>query len=1106
MRETNLSILISDLKRQGVGIKAKGADLQISDPSKSITQDQVKLIKQYKQELLKLLSSGDNAEQSGIGMRQEDLTRFPLTSSQRRLYFLQEFDRDTVSYNQPQVMEVKGMLDYNHLEKSFEELTRRHVILRFRIIEEDDEIHQEVIPGYRFAIEYFKCASKAEIDAQINSFIRPFILSTGPLFRVGLIQIAEDRHVLLLDMHHIIMDGASQYHLNKDFVRIYQKEDLPELKLDYRDYAVWQYSSERQNILKEEKAFWMESFRQLPEPLNLPSDFHRPVSKQYDGGRTGFILNRDDTARLIELGREVGATTFMSLLSIYSIWLSKLSGQEEVVIGTPVAGREHADVADMIGLFINTLALRNEINPEKSFKVYLEEVKRLTIQRFSNQTFPYEELIDLLNIERDMSRNPLFDVMFMFQNFKMAELDLPGLELRARNNTHHQSKFDLTLSVQDRSGELYLTFEYAKSLFLESTMERYVDCFRQMLGEILDAPEEPISSYRLIAPSDELLHSFEGPEVSLPDESVISLIQKQVLAQPDHIALEVKGEVLSYRELWQQVTALCGLLHGEISTGDGVGILIDRQKNLVVAELAILQMGGYFIPIDPSYPSDRIYNILEDSEVKHCLTTYELSKRLPSDMVCLFVDQVEGQVAPEPTNDPQLQDLAYVIYTSGSTGRPKGVRITHQNLLNFTYGLTKTVHLGEAIRFLSLTTISFDIFQLELLVPLINGGTVLLASEEEVEDPERVLSMLAAHNVSAVQLTPSRLRQLHAFDSQLSGLEEVSQIIVGGEPFPEELRSAVLTNCKADLYNMYGPTETTIWSSYKCLKKEEGRVSIGRPMSNTQLYVLDKSGLIQPVGVPGELYIGGLGVGAGYLNREAETSDRFVSNPFGNGTLYRTGDLVRRTDSGELQFLGRTDDQIKVRGYRIEPGEIASVMQGLSGVTAAFVVKEGDHLVGYYTGDVTAVDLLRNHLAGQFPDYMIPTFFQFMMEFPMTANGKIDRKALPKVSSNALEDKSTYSEGVMGEKETRMAVIWGEVLGIDPKACGPGANFFQLGGHSLNAIQLLRHIRQEFEVDVTLREVFEHQTLDAMTELVVIRNWINFDPEEMEYKKTVLIS
>jgi amino acid adenylation domain-containing protein len=1055
-------------------------DIQVEVPLKEVFE---------RRDIQRIAGFIDSAEKSTYASIEQAGTKtfYPTSSAQKRQYFLYALNPESTAYNSAQVVTLKGKLDKERLESTFSQLLARHESLRTSFRLEDDQPVQFIAKRVAFEVEQFT-GTASEIAQLISAFVRPFELDAAPLIRVGLIALGQEEHILMVDMHHIITDGVSQAVLIKEFGMLYQGHELPPLRVQYKDYAHWQQSEPQQKKIANQKEFWSRQFAGELEVLNLPTDYPRTAMDSNEGDLLKFSLTAEQTRQLRKLTRDQDTTLFQLLLAIYHVLLSKLSNQDDIVVGTPTAGRPNAEFERVIGMFVNVLPLRNKSKHSMSFSSFLSNLKANVLECFDNQDYQYEELVEDLNMERDPSRNPLFDTMFMFQAFEESELEIEGLTFEPYRNEHTTANFDLTLVATDRGDELSLNFEYATGLFATGTMERFADAFRKIVDQVVSDPEVLLADIEVIADAEKLkvLNTFNQTSLEVNMNTIHGAFGQVAEVRKSEIALVFEKQQLTYKELNEKSNQLAHRINASRQADEGIiGIMVPRSHELFISILAVLKSGCAYVPIDPSYPVERISYIIENSGLKTILSTPALGETcdaLPQTIKLVDVtdERLNNEAVSSPAANTSPEDLAYLIYTSGSTGRPKGVMVEHRNVINFIAGMVDRLPISEQESVLCLTTVSFDIFITESILPLLNGLRVVLASEEDQKDT-RKLSALIRSGVDVVQITPSHLKGLLADQHRDELFGAIRLLLVGGEAFPQELFHALKKTYQGPLYNMYGPTETTVWSTVQHLTDAD-TVDIGTPIANTRVRILDEYQKLQPVGVAGELCIGGAGVSRGYFANKELTEARFITDPVsGKGRLYKTGDLAKWLPDGSIAYLGRMDNQVKLRGFRIELGEIEyqlAEMEEVSEVAVAIRENEGEkYLIAYYVADIEVeADRLKEHLSTKVPDYMIPGFFMQLDKMPLTENGKLNRKALPELDMAAAEDFVAPAN----EVEEKLVKIWEDVLRIPGESISVKSSFFNLGGHSLRSIALVNKIFREFQVEIPIKLTFELKDIQSL--------------------------
>nr|WP_231574946.1 non-ribosomal peptide synthase/polyketide synthase [Paenibacillus sp. FSL R7-0273] len=1019
-----------------------------------------------------------SAEESGYGRIEPVAARasYPLSSSQRRLYVLHEMEPESTRYNMPGVMELTGSVDTERLEQAIRSVIARHESLRTSFTWADGEPRQEIHEDIAFE---WACRDVEESQAQefIRNFVRPFALDEAPLLRIKLLRLAAERYWLVWDMHHIVSDGVSMNILVSDFMAMYAGEELAPLRIQYKDYAVWQQGTLEMERMQAHEAYWLSAYAEEAPVLELPADRLRPVVPGSEGGRIHTEVNAKMLDALKKIAAETGATLYMVLLAAYNVWLHKYTGQSDIVVGTPVSGRTHGDTEPVIGMFLNTLALRNAPSGEKRFIDFVREVKERTLAAFEHQDYPFEELVEKLDVRRDLSRNPLFDTMLVLHNMEQARFGLTDIDVRAVELNNPAEKLDLTLNAMEAHQSLHLTLEYSRALFSVETAERYLMHFVQLLSQLAEQPEASIGVYELVMSEEkeQLLHGFNDTVVVYPQEATIQgLFEAQAEKTPDAVAAVYLDQRLSYAELNARANQLAWTLRGHgVGPDRIVAIMAEPSLELIFGMLGILKAGGAYLPIDPALSAERIQYMLSDSGAAVLLMGPGLDA---GGFKGIVLDLAEAGHAPAGEN-PALHampgDLAYMIYTSGTTGNPKGVMIEHRSVVNFITGMTQVVPFAPEKTILFATTLSFDISVVETLLALTQGMRVVAASKEQQKDPQQLAELIERERIGMVQMTPSRVKMLLLAGCE-AWLEGVTEILIGGEAWTGELLTELQSKSRASLFNMYGPTETTIWSAVREVTTEQ-MVTVGGPMANTRMYIVNGDCQLQPVGVAGELCIAGDGLARGYYNRPELTAEKFVDNPFEPGTrMYRTGDLARRLADGSLEYLGRMDHQVKIRGYRIECGEIEAQLLAHAYIREAVVLAREDeqgqaYLCAYLVCiKPVTVDQLHDHLSRYLPDYMIPSYFVELDSIPLSNNGKVNRKLLPvpALSMNTQEDKLPPAT----EIESDILKVWQAVLHNND--IGVKDNFFHVGGNSLRIVEVYARLQQKYPDVLVVADLF----------------------------------
>ncbi|MCP4540464.1 MAG: amino acid adenylation domain-containing protein [Chloroflexi bacterium] len=1057
---------------------------------------------------------------------EEGIFVFPASFAQRRLWFLDHLVPNSPVYNVSAAVRFSGTLSVVALEQSLNEIIRRHQVLRTTFAMVDREVVQVIAASLTIELPIVDLQDLADVEqeAQVHHLAleeaqQAFDLMRGPLLRTIVLRLGESERVLLLTIHHIVSDGWSMEVFTQEVMTLYeafstgQPSPLPELLIQYADFTVWQRKWLQGEGVERLLVYWKEQLGDNVPVLKLPTDYPRPPVQTFHGATQTLAPSRESSEVLKELSRREEVTLFMTLLAAFKTLLYRYTGQEDVVVGTPIANRNQSEIEGLIGFFVNMLVLRTNLEGNPSFRELLGRVREVALGAYAHQDLPFEILVDELQLERDTSRTPLFQVMFALENAPLEPPELPGLTLNLLETDNRTAKFDLTLSMTETAQGLRGALEYNTDLFDEGTIARLVDHFRVLLQGIVADPDQRISDLPLLTETErqQLLAGWNDTWTEYPKGACIhELFELQEDQTPDAVAVVFSAagspqgsghgedQHLTYRELSRRANQLAHHLRG-LGVGPEilVGICVERSLEMIVGLMGIIKAGGAYVPLDPAYPQERLALMLEDSQAAVLLTQQRLVERMPEHearVVCLDTDweTIAQQSQENPISGATADNLAYVIYTSGSTGKPKGVQVLQRAAVNFLESMRQQPGLTEQDILLSVTTLSFDIAVLELFLPLAVAARVVLVNRAVAADGVRLMKVLATSRTTLMQATPATWRLL--LESGWQGSDGV-RILCGGEALPSVLADELMGQSAA-LWNMYGPTETTVWSSIYEVKTAGVPITIGRPIANTEMYLLDDHLTPVPIGVPGELYIGGDGLARGYFDRPKLTAQAFIPNPFSDekekktGTrLYKTGDLARYLPDGNIEFLGRADHQVKVRGFRIELGEIETVLSQHSAVRETVVVAlkdrpGGARLVAYVVpnqGQAPALSELRSALKSQLPDYMVPAAFVVLEALPLTPNGKVDRRALP-APDTEQPDLANDFVAPRTLVEEMLAGIWCRILGIEQ--VGIYDNFFHLGGHSLLATQVVSCVRDVFQVELPLQALFEEPSVADLAERI----------------------
>ena len=1079
----------------------------MNDIAKQITELSVE-----KRQLLEryLKKAGLNLTSALIIPQPRDTNNFPMSFAQERLWFMDQLEPNRPIYNMPDTHVFKGPLDFAALERSLSEIVRRHENLRTTFQMVDGRPVQVIAAPEPLTLQMtdISALAKEERTDEAQRLAdeeaqQPFDLSRGPLFRVQLVRLAEDEHLLLLTMHHIISDGWSLGVMAREMSVLYEAykdgkdSPLPELPIQYADFAVWQREWLQGETLEKQVEYWRQQLGGEPPELELPTDRARPARQSFRGADASIELSLELTKRIKEIGREQGATLFMTLLAAFNVLLWRYCHQDDLLVGTPIANRNRRETENLIGFFVNTLVLRTKVRGESTFRELLDQVRETTLGAYEHQDVPFEKLVEQLHPERSLSRNPLFQVLFAVPD--AGEMKLHGLELSWMDTHSDIAKFDLSLYINEHHEGLYTWFEYDVDLFDKPTIDRMLAHFQVLVEAIVANPDARLYELPLLtqAEQDELRERNQTTTDYGRDLTIHRIVEMQAQQQPDAAAVVHGKRQLSYRELNEAANRLAHHLRSRgVQTETRVGVLLDRSVEFIVGLLAILKAGGTYVPLDGTYPKQRLQFMFEDAAIHLLLTEqsrHELVDTGERDVIYLDSDV---ELFPSESNENltdlnQAEDLAYVMYTSGSTGQPKGVGVPHR-AINRLVRNTNYMQLDNSERMAHVSNVSFDAATWEIWGALLNGGTLVVLGKETVLSPPELKRAIANQKISAMFLTTSLFNQMA--QSVPEAFSSMKYLLFGGEASDAPSVKRVVDKGKPQhLVNGYGPTEgTTFTTSYEVEKVAQGlrTLPIGRPLANTEAWVLDRHRNVVPVGVTGELYIGGDGLARDYLSRPELTAEKFVPHPYSTepgARLYRTGDLVRILPDGNIDFLKRMDHQVKIRGFRVELGEIEAALDQYWAITESVVIDRNDlgggtRLIAYIVpeeGVEPTPAELHAFLKDKIPSYMIPSVFMPLTQIPLTPNGKVNRRELP--VPDLWEDGTSINfVAPRTPLEETLAGIWRETLSV--AQVGVESNFFDLGGHSLLATRVVSQIREKFGIELPLRVLFESPTISGLAQ------------------------
>jgi amino acid adenylation domain-containing protein/non-ribosomal peptide synthase protein (TIGR01720 family) len=1015
----------------------------------------------------------------------------PLSFPQQRLWFLSQLE-ETAAYNLSSAMRIEGALLHERIEAALSEIVRRHEILRTTFPGLNGLPSQNIQSHVPVGLSLLKASSEDEATGQIELLAaQPFDLASGPLFRAVLYRIRPDLHVLGLAMHHIISDAWSSGILVRELTALYQGVQLPELSIQYVDYALWQRERLQSPAIRQQLEEQTSALQGAPDQIELPTDHPRPHIQTFAGDAVTFHLDPAVVQPLRSIAQEGGATPFMLLLAAYALLLSRYSGQKDIVIGSPVANRTAPESEPLIGFFVNTVAYRINLEGDLPFRDLLARVKQVALEGYARQQVPFEQIVDALQPERNLSRTPVFQVMFAYETEPPAAAAIPGLALSSIALGTRTAKFDLTLYMQDSGSHLEGTLEFNTALFDRSTIEHMAGHLDILLAGIAAAPHAPIDTLPLLSPEERLLvtRTWNQTQVEYPDTPVHMLFEQHARENPHAMAATIDGNSLTYGELNLRSNKVARqLLELGVTPGTLVGVAMERSLEMIVALLAILKAGGAYVPIDPEYPHERLSFMLQNSQVALLVTQPHIAPALPPSAARLIVLSPEFPdyaYAENPSSGVSPEHTAYMIYTSGSTGQPKGALNAHRALTNRLLWMQDAYRLTSQDVVLQKTPFSFDVSVWEFFWPLLAGASIIFAKPGGHRESDYLVDLIRTARITTLHFVPSMLRAFLE-EPEARRCTSLKRVICSGEALPLDLQQKFFGVLSAELHNLYGPTEAAIDVTFwQCLPEDTRRtVPIGRPIANAQIYIVDKTLQPAPVGVPGELLIGGTPVGQGYFGAPELTAAKFISDHLGNqaeARLYRTGDLARFTSDGVIEFLGRLDHQVKIRGFRIELGEIEETLRTHPQVRDCVVVAKTEasstRLIAYIaTGAAPSLtEELRTFLKNILPGYMVPSALVLLEALPLLPNGKINRKALPEPSTTTAIP--TQAQPPSTAREKVLASIWCNVLQLP--AVDVNANFFELGGDSILSLQVVARANQA-GMQITARQLFQHQTIAGL--------------------------
>ena len=1099
--------LLSRFRKLNIRLWIENDELRYQAPPGVLTKELLSELTEKRTEVIAFLQRVNSYSPIEPAPEQE---YYPVTPVQKRFYILNQIEGTTTSYNMSGAVTIEGKLDRDRLEEAFRKLVNRHEAFRttFELI--DGELFQRVHQGVELAVDYQE-VEESRATAIIERFIRPFDVSRAPLLRINLVKVAEAKHILLYDMHHIISDSSSMGVLVQEFAKLYNGETLPELRIQYKDFALWQNDKGTATIQQQEK-YWLEKFAGEIPVLDLPNDYPRAANTNFEGAAFDFLLNEDVTRRLKQLTIQKKATLFMTLLAGYNLLLSRLTGIGEITVGTTVAGRGHADLKNIIGMFVNTLALKNHLNPRETFSGFLEEVKQNSLQAFENQDYPFEMLLEKLKIPIDLSHNPLFNTLFNPQDVleENYQFEVNGLRFTNRELNQKASTFgfDLMLKFNENGSSILFNCVYRTSLFKRSTIEYLMNEYTRLLEEIALNPGKPLGEYKVLdpkgIPSTRNMVSVQGPrpefEAGAVNRSIVDRFEEQVRQYPGQIAAKVGSQTICYELLNKRANLLARVIMKESAASRPVALLFGSDLAMFTGILGVLKAGRAYLPLDPTYPTERLSYMLQDSGAGLIITgsanltlAAEISQKAGKRIGVIDVDRIDPGVADDNLNLAiPPEQIAYIKYTSGSTGKPKGIPQTHRNVLAFIRRYTEELHINPGDKVALFSSYSHSAGGIDIFSMLLNGGTIYPFDLKSEGDMRKVADWLMAEGITIFHSVPTVYR--YCTDTLREGerFGRVRLVVLGGESLSpqdlDRLRRYFEKDCI--LVNMFGATEVIIGTFNLANQETEitrAQVPIGYPVEEVKIYLINEQNQEAPVYGIGEIVYESEYLALDYLNLPEKSAAAYVPNPLtGTGRVFLSGDLGRRLPDGRIEFLGRKDFQVKIRGYRIELEEIEAALDQIPGirksVVAQFKKAEDEHyLAAYYltSGENHPEPVeLRRLLGRKLPEYMIPSYFISLERLPLTPSGKLDRKALPEPGISSIDIGVKY-EAPRNHTETKLAEIWQEILGV--KQVGIHDEFFVLGGDSLKALKTITAAVQQ-NIQISINDIFRHQTIAKIIE------------------------
>jgi amino acid adenylation domain-containing protein len=1086
---------IKSLKKRNIYIGLDNDQLKIKADKEALSEQVISEIKAKKAEIIDFLINEQTVDEAGHIVRTSEKPYYSLSSAQNRLHFLYAFNASSLSYNISVLLKLEGVLDREKLYHVFRALIARHESLRTSFVMVDDLVVQKVQGSVPLTIEVFETGGD-EIDAVINTFIRPFNLSEGPLMRVGLLGISTLEHILIVDMHHIIADGVSKGILIKDFMSLYNGESLPALSVQFKDFSEWQQSPKEQQRIGKQKAFWLEQLSGELHLLDLPADYPRPVIKRDEGAHFHFSVSARQVSRLQEIANAQGASLFMVMLTMYNILLAKICNQEDIIVGIPAAGRRHAELDGVIGMFVNTVPIRNFPVGIFSFKEFLASVKQQALGALECQDYQYDDLVETLQLTRDASRNALFDVMMAYQNYEEPSLELPGLRINSYTGEKIVSKFDLTLDIRERNNEWILRFEYSTALFKAATIARFAGYLQQIINEVSRNIHVKIAEINILSDAERriLLDDFNNTQVANHKEAdIIALFEEQVSRMPDRVAVSFNAVSINYASLNSMADAIADRLlrMQTFNANDRIAFLIEPSVEMVATMLAIAKIGCAYVPLSPNDPIERQQFIYVNSNARVLVAQETLLMENatwdtidPENELLLLNDKVFATAdAPACKMINRAGDVMCLLYASGAAV-PAGLPVLRSGVVNMIHFYRQLFGLSAGIKVSQVADIDVDAATFEIWLCLMTGGTLHIAPVATRKDGPAMENWLQREQIEITFQLPAIAEWLLKQEGIATG-NTLQVVAVTGEA----LNYKPVSILPFRLIKLYSHIEGAFWTTYKELKADNiaSKFNIGKPIAPKQALILDKYQNLQPIGVQGELCIAGNGWERGYLTNDTLATKKSLHDFFTtHEEIYKTGDLARWTAEGEIELLGKPADQIRIRGFRIEAAAVEACLNEFNGVDQSvvkiFTKESGKYLVAYYTS-VQDVDdqALKEYMEASLPHYMVPSFFIQLDSIPYQFNGKIDHKALP---SPNINNRPRYV-APSGKIEEQLVELWAEVLKVSKDKISVTGNFFDIGGNSISIIKLNSKINNHFQSNIPVAEMFMFPTIMGIKDFII---------------------